>query len=80
VYDNVTVNILGTVYSYVNCFFKYENEYSGNSLGSIVIVLYLCWPGMFENKYFDQWSSEHSLYYTLMEYLMDKECIFLIIQ
>jgi hypothetical protein len=53
-------------------FFKYESEYSGNRVGSIVIVLDLCWPAMFENKYFDQWSSEHSLYYALMEYLMDK--------
>jgi hypothetical protein len=53
-------------------FYKHENEYSGNSFVSVVIVLYLSWPGMFENKYSDQWSSEHSLYYKLMKYLMDK--------
>ena len=52
-YDNITVHILGTVYSYVNCFFKYQNEYSGNSFGSIVIVIYLCSPGMFENIFFE---------------------------
>jgi len=27
---------------------------------------------MFENTYFDQCNFEHSLYYALMEYLMDK--------
>ena len=53
-------------------FFKYENEYSGNSFGNIVIVLYLCCSGMLENKYFDQWRLQHPLYYTLMGYLMDK--------
>ena len=32
-------------------FFKYNNEYSGNSFGNILIVPYWCWPGMFENKH-----------------------------
>ena len=44
-------------------FYKHENEYSGKNVVSIVIVLYLSWLGMFENKYSDQWSSEHSLHY-----------------
>jgi hypothetical protein len=42
-------------------FFKHKNEYSGNSFGNILIVLYWCWQQMFENKFSDQWSSEHSL-------------------
>jgi hypothetical protein len=60
------------MYSYISCFVKHENEYSESNLGNMFIVLYSCWPGMFENTYSDQWRSEHSLYDTLIEYLMDK--------
>ena len=65
-YDNVIIYDIKyhriCVFIY-ELFYKHENEYSGKNFVSIVIVLYLSWPGMFENKYSDQWSSEHSLCY-----------------
>jgi hypothetical protein len=62
--DNVIIDDFKYLRKWVfiyKLFFIHKNEYSRNSFGNILIVLYWCWQQMFENKYSDQWSSEHSL-------------------